>query len=216
MMVTRTPPLIEAEPAGRGRATGWTGASAPLRSEPPPIGLGVVPAQPWSFWPLCWVILPGGLSGSACTLIRLDEPWLGEPFVGLKNYGIVLQDGNFWNSLKVSVYFTAGQRHRGVPAGSGRGPGSQRIVPRARPDARGYAGPLGYTGDRLRPYVGLDVQPRRGRVQCPAQRPASRERTDRSAGQRYLGHAGSDPGRCLEEYAVRRPAAAGRPANDLG
>jgi len=40
--------------------------------------------------------------------VRLDEPWLGEPFVGLKNYGLVLQDENFWGSLGVSVYFTVG------------------------------------------------------------------------------------------------------------
>jgi multiple sugar transport system permease protein len=40
--------------------------------------------------------------------IRLDEPWIGEPFVGLKNYVLVLQDQAFWNSLGVSAYFTVG------------------------------------------------------------------------------------------------------------
>lgn len=40
--------------------------------------------------------------------LRLDEPWLGEPFIGLKNYSIIFQDPNFWGSLTVSVYFTAG------------------------------------------------------------------------------------------------------------
>src|SRR5918911_1497131 len=40
--------------------------------------------------------------------IRLDEPWLGEPFVGLHNYGRVLQDANFWGSFGVSIYFTVG------------------------------------------------------------------------------------------------------------
>src|SRR5579875_3803763 len=40
--------------------------------------------------------------------IRLDEPWIGEPFVGLKNYATVLQSGDFWGSLSVSAYFTAG------------------------------------------------------------------------------------------------------------
>src|SRR5437763_11736088 len=33
--------------------------------------------------------------------IRLDEPWLGEPFVGLTNYGRVLHDANFWGSFGV-------------------------------------------------------------------------------------------------------------------
>jgi trehalose/maltose transport system permease protein len=40
--------------------------------------------------------------------VRLDEPWLGEPFVGLKNYALVLQDQSFWSSLGVSMYFTVG------------------------------------------------------------------------------------------------------------
>ena len=40
--------------------------------------------------------------------IRLDEPWLGEPFVGLTNYGRVLHDANFWGSFGVSIYFTVG------------------------------------------------------------------------------------------------------------
>jgi ABC-type sugar transport system permease subunit len=40
--------------------------------------------------------------------IRLDEPWIGEPFVGLKNYALVLQDQTFWSSLGVSAYFTVG------------------------------------------------------------------------------------------------------------
>src|SRR5258707_2319233 len=37
--------------------------------------------------------------------IRLDEPWIGEPFVGFKNYGQVLHDPNFWGPLEVSLYF---------------------------------------------------------------------------------------------------------------
>lgn len=42
------------------------------------------------------------------TTDRLDEPWLGQPFKGLFNYHYLLQQSDFWNSLKVSVYFTAG------------------------------------------------------------------------------------------------------------
>ena len=40
--------------------------------------------------------------------MRLDEPWLGEPFVGLKNYTFVLQSQEFLDSLRVSAYFTVG------------------------------------------------------------------------------------------------------------
>jgi len=40
--------------------------------------------------------------------LRLDEPWLGEPFVGLKNYTFELQNQDFWNTIGVSVYYTAG------------------------------------------------------------------------------------------------------------
>ncbi len=40
--------------------------------------------------------------------LRLDEPWLGEPYVGLKNYTFALESQDFWNSMGVSAYFTAG------------------------------------------------------------------------------------------------------------
>jgi ABC-type sugar transport system permease subunit len=39
---------------------------------------------------------------------RLDEPWLGEPYVGLKNYTFAFQSQDFWNAIGVSAYFTAG------------------------------------------------------------------------------------------------------------
>jgi ABC-type sugar transport system permease subunit len=39
---------------------------------------------------------------------RLDMPWLGEPFVGFKNYSLELQSQDFWGSLGVSAYFTMG------------------------------------------------------------------------------------------------------------
>lgn len=41
-------------------------------------------------------------------VIHLDEPFLGEPFVGLRNYVRVFQDSDFQGSLLVSVYFTVG------------------------------------------------------------------------------------------------------------
>ena len=40
--------------------------------------------------------------------LRLDEPWLGEPFIGLKNYTFELQNQDFWGTLGVTLYFTAG------------------------------------------------------------------------------------------------------------
>ncbi len=40
--------------------------------------------------------------------VRLDMPWLGQPFVGLKNYDFELHSSDFWDSLRVSAYFTAG------------------------------------------------------------------------------------------------------------
>jgi multiple sugar transport system permease protein len=40
--------------------------------------------------------------------LRLDMPWLGEPFIGLKNYSFILQQQDFWDSMRVSAYFTAG------------------------------------------------------------------------------------------------------------
>lgn len=40
--------------------------------------------------------------------VRLDMPWLGQPFVGLKNYDYELHNSDFWDSLRVSAYFTAG------------------------------------------------------------------------------------------------------------
>lgn len=39
---------------------------------------------------------------------RLDMPWLGQPWIGLRNYTFELQNQDFWNSLGVSLYFTAG------------------------------------------------------------------------------------------------------------
>lgn len=41
-------------------------------------------------------------------VIHLDEPFLGEPFIGLRNYGRVIQDTDFQSSLFVSAYFTVG------------------------------------------------------------------------------------------------------------
>ena len=41
-------------------------------------------------------------------VIHLDEPFLGEPFIGLRNYARVFQDTDFQSSLFVSAYFTAG------------------------------------------------------------------------------------------------------------
>src|ERR1700690_3660145 len=39
---------------------------------------------------------------------RLDMPWLGTPFIGLKNYTFEFQQQDFWNSVEVSAYFTVG------------------------------------------------------------------------------------------------------------
>ncbi|HZS87015.1 MAG TPA: sugar ABC transporter permease [Chloroflexota bacterium] len=39
---------------------------------------------------------------------RLDMPFLGQPFKGLYNYTFEFQQPDFWNSLGVSAYFTAG------------------------------------------------------------------------------------------------------------
>jgi multiple sugar transport system permease protein len=39
---------------------------------------------------------------------RLDMPWLGTPFIGLKNYTFEFQQQDFWNSIYVSIYFTVG------------------------------------------------------------------------------------------------------------
>lgn len=41
-------------------------------------------------------------------VIHLDEPFLGEPFIGLRNYVRVIQDTDFQSSLFASIYFTAG------------------------------------------------------------------------------------------------------------
>jgi len=38
--------------------------------------------------------------------ISVTEPWLGEPFVGIKNYIEMLSDGRFWNSLKFTLLFS--------------------------------------------------------------------------------------------------------------
>jgi ABC-type sugar transport system permease subunit len=42
------------------------------------------------------------------TTDRLDMPFLGQPYVGLKNYIFILQQQDFWSSLGVSAYFTVG------------------------------------------------------------------------------------------------------------
>src|ERR1039458_2865691 len=39
------------------------------------------------------------------TTDRLDMPFLGQPYVGLKNYIFILQQQDFWSSLGVSAYF---------------------------------------------------------------------------------------------------------------
>jgi ABC-type sugar transport system permease subunit len=39
---------------------------------------------------------------------RLDEPWLGTPFVGFKNFSFLFQQQDFWQSMSVSAYFTVG------------------------------------------------------------------------------------------------------------
>ncbi len=39
---------------------------------------------------------------------RLDMPWLGTPFIGLRNYSYEFQQQAFWQSLQVSLYFTVG------------------------------------------------------------------------------------------------------------
>jgi ABC-type sugar transport system permease subunit len=39
---------------------------------------------------------------------RLDMPWLGTPWIGLKNFSFILQSQDFWGSMSVSAYFTAG------------------------------------------------------------------------------------------------------------
>ena len=42
------------------------------------------------------------------TTDRLDEPWLGQPFTGLRNFHLLSQQSDFWNSLEMSAYFTIG------------------------------------------------------------------------------------------------------------
>ncbi len=42
------------------------------------------------------------------TTDRLDMPFLGQPFIGLKNFTFLLQQQDFWSSLGVSAYFTVG------------------------------------------------------------------------------------------------------------
>lgn len=41
-------------------------------------------------------------------VLHLDEPFLGEPFIGLRNYARIFQDADFQGSLLVSIYFTVG------------------------------------------------------------------------------------------------------------
>ena len=38
--------------------------------------------------------------------LRLDEPWLGEPFVGLKNYTDLAKDPLFTKSISVTFLYT--------------------------------------------------------------------------------------------------------------
>lgn len=42
------------------------------------------------------------------TTDRLDEPWLGQPFTGLRNYHLLSLQPDFWNSLEMTAYFTVG------------------------------------------------------------------------------------------------------------
>ncbi len=42
------------------------------------------------------------------TTDRLDEPWLGQPFTWFRNYHLLQQQPDFWNSLEMSAYFTVG------------------------------------------------------------------------------------------------------------
>ncbi len=39
---------------------------------------------------------------------RLDEPWMGTPWIGLTNYIYELQQADFWAAMSVSAYFTVG------------------------------------------------------------------------------------------------------------
>ncbi len=45
---------------------------------------------------------------TSMTTDRLDMPWLGQPFTGLRNYHLLGQEQDFWNSLEMSAYFTVG------------------------------------------------------------------------------------------------------------
>jgi len=40
--------------------------------------------------------------------VKLDQPWIGQPYVGLKNYDFILHDSGFWSSVSLSAYFTVG------------------------------------------------------------------------------------------------------------
>ena len=45
---------------------------------------------------------------TSITTDKLDMPWLGQPFTGLRNYHLLAQEQDFWNSLEMSAYFTVG------------------------------------------------------------------------------------------------------------
>jgi multiple sugar transport system permease protein len=69
----------------------------------------------WVFFLPSVIVLVGVLGYPAVHLvwmslhtIKLDQPWLGQPYVGLKNFNFVLNDADFWSSFRLSVVFTVG------------------------------------------------------------------------------------------------------------
>ena len=54
-----------------------------------------------AMFPLAWTVW------ESLHLHDLRMPWLGSPFVGLANYGELLQDRRFWESLLHTAFFTA-------------------------------------------------------------------------------------------------------------
>ena len=69
----------------------------------------------WVFFLPAMVTVAGTLGYPAARVvwmslhtIRLDQPWRGEPFIGLRNYDHLLHDSGFWNSLGIALYFTVG------------------------------------------------------------------------------------------------------------
>lgn len=101
-----TPPLVGRESARRRRP----GAIARLRL------YGFSRRQlAWVFFLPSVLVLIAVLGFPAARLIwmsvhtiKLDQPWLGQPYVGLKNYDFVLHTASFWSTVGLSAYFTAG------------------------------------------------------------------------------------------------------------